>query len=61
MSWNREEYERKFERLVEDYLQDTEEANHQGRLLPAREVIDNLGHYHRHNFARRDEALLGQT
>ena len=60
MSWNREKYEWEFERLVEDYLRDIEEANSQGRLLPSCE-IDNLGCCRRQNLVRWDEDLLGQT
>ena len=49
------------QRLVEDHLTSIESANSFGRLLPAREVVDQLGHCHRHNFDRRDKALLGQV
>ena len=49
------------QRLVEDHLTSIESANSFGRLLPAREVVDQLGHCRRHNFDRRDEALLGQV
>ena len=61
MSFGRGMYERNFQRLVEDYLASIESANSFGRLLPAREVVDLLGHCRRHNFDRRDEALLGQV
>ena len=50
-----------FQRLVEDHLTSIESANSFGRLLPAREVIDQLGHCREHNFDRRDEALVGQV
>ena len=50
-----------FQRLVEDHLTYIETANSFGRLLPAREVVNQLGHCHRHNFDRQDEALLGQV
>ena len=46
---------------MEDHLTSIESANSFGRLLPAREVVDQLGHCCRHNFNRRDEALLGQV
>ena len=46
---------------MEDHLTSIETANSFGRLLPAREVVDQLGHCRRHNFDRRDEALLGQV
>ena len=59
MSFGRGMYERNFQRLVEDHLTSIESANNFGRLLPAREVVDQLGHCRRHNFDRRDEALLG--
>ena len=49
------------QRLVEDHLTSIESANSFGRLLPAREVVDQLGHCRRHNFDRRDEALLRQV
>ena len=49
------------QRLVEDHLTSIESANSFGRLLPAREVVDQLGHCRRHNCDRRDEALLGQV
>ena len=49
------------QRLVEDHLTSIESANSFGRLLPAREVVDQLGHCRRHNFDRRDMALLGQV
>ena len=49
------------QRLVEDHLTSIESANSFGRLLPAREVVDQLGHCRRHNFDRRDKALLGQV
>ena len=49
------------QRLVEDHLTSIESANSFGRLLPAREVVDHLGHCRRHNFDRRDEALLRQV
>ena len=49
------------QRLVEDHLTSIESANSFGRLLPAREVVDQLGHCQRHNFDRRDKALLGQV
>ena len=49
------------QRLVEDHLTSIESANSFGRLLPAREVVDQLGHCRRHNFDRRNEALLGQV
>ena len=49
------------QRLVEDHLTSIESANSFGRLLPAREVVDQLGHCRRHNFDKRDEALLGQV
>ena len=49
------------QRLVEDHLTSIESANSFGRLLPARAVVDQLGHCRRHNFDRRDEALLGQV
>ena len=49
------------QRLVEDHLTSIESANSFGRLLPAREVVDQLGHCRRHNFDRRDQALLGQV
>ena len=49
------------QRLVEDHLTSIESANSFGRLLQAREVVDQLGHCFRHNFDRRDEALLGQV
>ena len=49
------------QRLVEDHLTSIESTNSFGRLLPAREVVDQLGHCRRHNFDRRDEALLGQV
>ena len=49
------------QRLVEDHLTYIETANSFGRLLPAREVVDQLGHCRRHNFDRRDKALLGQV
>ena len=49
------------QRLVEDHLTSIESANSFGRLLPAREIVDQLGHCRRHNFDRRDEALLGQV
>ena len=61
MSFGRGMYERNFQRLVEDHLTSIESANSFGRLLPAREVVDQLGHCRRHNFDRRDEALLGQV
>ena len=46
---------------MEDHLTSIESANSFGRLLPACEVVDQLGHCRRHNFDRRDEALLGQV
>ena len=49
------------ERLVEDHLTFIESANSFGRLIPAREVIDQVGHCREHNFDRRDEALVGQV
>ena len=49
-----------FQRLTEDHLTSNESANSFGRLLPAREVVDRLGHCRQHNFDRRDEALLGR-
>ena len=49
------------QRLVEDHLTSIESANSFGRLLPAREVVDQLGHCRLHNFDRRDQALLGQV
>ena len=49
------------QRLVEDHLTSIESANSFGRLLPAREVVDQLGHCRRHNFDSRDQALLGQV
>ena len=61
MSFGRGMYERNFQRLVEDHLTSIESANSFGRLLPAREVVDQLGHCRRHNFDRRVEALLGQV
>ena len=61
MTNNRADYEAKFQMLVEDYLSNVEEANRNGRLLPARTVIDQLGRCRRHNFSRRDRALLGQV
>ena len=61
MSFGRGMYERNFQRLVEDHLTSIESANSFGRLLPAREVVDQLGHCRKHNFDRRDEALLGQV
>ena len=61
MTNNRAEYEAKFQMVVEDYLSNVEEANRNGRLLPARTVIDQLGCCRRHNFSRRDRALLGQV
>lgn len=61
MSHDREPYERRFRQLVEDYLRAIEDANDRERLLPAREVIDHLGRCRRHNFSRRDAALLGQA
>ena len=61
MSFGRGMYERNFQRLVEDHLTSIESANSFGRLLPAREVVDQLGHCRRHNFDSRDEALLGQV
>ena len=61
MSFGRGMYERNFQRLVEDHLTSIESANSFGRLLPAREVVDQLGHCRRHNFDRCDEALLGQV
>ena len=48
-----------FQRLVEDHLTSIVSANSFDRLLTAREVIDQLGHCRRHNFDRRDKALLG--
>ena len=36
-------------------------ANSFCRLLPAREVVDQLGHCRQHNFNRWDEALLRQV
>ena len=39
----------------------SDKAESFGRLLPAREVVDQLGHCRRHNFDHRDEALLGQV
>ena len=50
-----------FQRLAEDNLTSIESTNSFGRLLPAPEVVDQLGHCRRHNFDRRDEALLGQV
>ena len=61
MSFGHGMYERNFQRLVEDHLTSIESANSFGRLLPAREVVDQLGHCRRHNFDCRDEALLGQV
>ena len=61
MTNNRADYEAKFQMLVEDYLSNVEEANRNGRLLPAWTVIDQLGRCRRHNFNRRDRALLGQV
>ena len=49
------------QRLVEDHLTSIESANSFGRLLPACEVVDQLGHCRLHNFDRRDQALLGQV
>ena len=49
------------QRLVEDHLISIESANSFGRLLPAREVVDQLGHCRLHNCDRRDKALLGQV
>ena len=53
--------EMNFQRLVEDHLTSIESANSFGRLLPACEVVDQLRHCRRHNFDRRDEAVLGQV
>lgn len=61
MSDNRDVYEARFQRVIEDYLNNVEEANQAGRLLPARTVIDQLGNCRRHNYDRRDRALLGQV
>ena len=61
ISIGRDDNEVNFQRLVEDHLTSIESANSFGRLLPAREVIDQLGHCRRHNFDRPDEALLGQA
>ena len=61
ISISRDANEVNLERLVEDHLTSIESANSFGRLLPAREVVDQLGHCRRHNFDRRDEALLGQV
>ena len=47
--------------LLEDYLGEVEEANRTGWLLPVRQVVDQLGGVRRHNYARRDRALLGQV
>ena len=54
-------YERKFERLVEEYLRGVEENNRHGVLKPARSVIDQLARCRRHNYGQRDAALLGQA
>ena len=61
ISIGRDANEVNLERLVEDHLTTIVSANSFDRLLPAREVIDQLGHCRRHNFDRRDEALLGQV
>ena len=61
ISIDRDANEMNLQRLVEDHLTSIESANSFGRLLPAREVVDQLGHCRRHNFDRRDEALLGQV
>ena len=61
MSMGRDANEVNFQRLVEDHLTSIETANSLGRLLPACEVIDQLGHCPLHNFDRQDEALLGQV
>ena len=54
-------YERNIQRLVEDNVTSIETAHCFGRLLPAREVVNQLGRCHQHNFRRWDEALLGQV
>ena len=61
ISISRDANEVNSQRLVEDHLTSIESANSFGRLLPAREVVDQLGHCRRHNFDRRNEALLGQV
>ena len=61
ISIDRDANEKNLQRLVEDHLTSIESANSFGRLLPAREVVDQLGHCRRPNFDRRDEALLGQV
>ena len=59
MSFGRGAYKRNFQRLAEDHLTSTESTNSFGRLLPARDVVDELGHCRRHRFDRQDKALLG--
>ena len=61
ISISRDANEVNSQRLVEDHLTSIESANSFGRLLPAREVVDQLGHCRRHNFDSRDQALLGQV
>ena len=61
ISIGRDAIEVNSQRLVEDHLTSIESANSFGRLLPAREVVDQLGHCRRHNFDSRDQALLGQV
>ena len=61
ISIGRDANEVNFQRLVEDHLTSIESANSFGRLLPAREVVGQLEHCRRHNFDRRDKALLGRV
>ena len=60
-SGDREVYERRYEMLLEDNLGEVKEANRTERLLPVRQVVDQLGCVRRHNYARRDRALLGHV
>ena len=55
----RDTNERNFQKLVEDHVTSIETANSLGRLLPAREVVDQLDHCRWHNSDRRDKVLLG--
>lgn len=47
---NQAPYERKFERLVEEYLRGVEEDNRRDVLKPAKSVIDQLARCRRHNY-----------
>ena len=61
MSQDHSAFKKRFERLVEDYLRDIEDDTQKGRLLPADDVVDQLGRCRPHNYRHRDDALLGQA